>query len=92
MRTFIRLALVVLLIAAHVPANADCVGEDVDAVIVLDENEFIVKGKNKATYRRHRIVKINTEAEENMDRWRLAKIDTSNVPISLEKFWMQRAI
>lgn len=62
MRTFIRLALVVLLIAAHVPANADCVGEDVDAVIVLDENEFIVKGKNKATYRRHRIVKINTEA------------------------------
>lgn len=54
--------LVVLLIAACVPAGADCVGEDVDAVIVLDENEFIIKGKNKAIYRKHRIVRINTEA------------------------------
>ena len=64
MRTisFIRSALVVFLIAAHVQADADCVGEDVDAVVVLDENEFVIRGKNKATYRKHRIVKINTEA------------------------------
>ncbi len=54
--------LVVLLIAAYVPAGADCIEEDADAVVVLDENEFIIKGKNKAIYRKHRIVKINTEA------------------------------
>ncbi len=29
---------------------------------MLDENEFIIKGKNKAIYRKHRIVKINNEA------------------------------
>ena len=54
--------LVALLIAAYVPAGADCIEEAADAVVVLDENEFIVKGKNKAIYRKHRIVKINNEA------------------------------
>ncbi len=54
--------LVALLIAAYVPASADCVEEDVDAVVVLDENEFIVRSENKAIYRKHRIVRINTEA------------------------------
>ena len=54
--------LVALLIAAYVPAGADCIEEAADAVVVLDENEFIIKGKNKAIYRKHRIVKINNEA------------------------------
>ena len=54
--------LVALLIAAYVPAGADCIEEAADAVVVLDENEFIVRGKNKAIYRKHRIVKINNEA------------------------------
>ena len=36
--------------------------EPVDAVVVLDENEFVVRGQNRAKYRKHRVVKIYNEA------------------------------
>lgn len=51
------------LIAARAWATEDGLwAEAVDAVVVLDRNEFVVHGQNKANYRKHRIVKIYNEA------------------------------
>ena len=51
------------LIAARAWATEDGLwAEAVDAVVVLDQNEFVVHGQNKAKYRKHRVVKIYNEA------------------------------
>ena len=57
------LGLVVLLVGTPTPAVEDMLWpEPVDAVVVLDEHEFALRGKHKAKYRKHRIVKVYNEA------------------------------
>jgi len=38
--------------------------EEEDAVVLLDENTFIIKSRNKAKYRRHRVIRINNKRGE----------------------------
>ena len=61
--------LVVSLLATRAWATEDRLWpEAVDAVVVRDENEFVVRGQNKATYRKHRVVKIYNEAGKKYGR------------------------